>query len=541
MRQFTPRASDWSLPFTLPIFRPGFPHGVFMRTRRTGALLLFGLTLSACAGPATRVSPVAAPVPAAEQAEATITANDMYARIAFLADDALRGRNTPSPGLEVAAAYIASEFRRMGLEPAGDNGTYLQRYPFITRVLDTEAAAVELRAGDTRTTLTYAVDTYVSPGRPATAESQVVYAGSIVDPAHGDALRGRVVAISAPDAFDRTFRAQVARARAIATAAGARALLVVLGPSASQGDIARQASAAASTRAIQPEVPVAFVRRDQAVAAFRAAGSDLAALEARSASAPVAVDGLTVTVTAPFRDTDHRPPNVAAVLPGSDPALRDTYIVLSAHFDHVGVGAPDATGDSIYNGADDDASGTAGILEVAEAFASLPVPPRRSLLFLAVSGEEKGLLGSRWFSDNPTVPIEAIVANVNLDMIGRNAPDSIVVIGQEFSSMGPLVQRIATERPDLGLTVAEDIWPEENFFFRSDHFNFARKEIPALFFFAGVHEDYHRPSDHVEKIDTDKAARITRLVYWLTSALANDPQPPQWTGEGLERVRQLTQ
>lgn len=107
--------------------------------------------------------------------------------------------------------------------------------------------------------------------------------------------------------------------------------------------------------------------------------------------------------------------------------------------------------------------------------------------------------------------------------------------------MGPLVQRIATERPDLGLTVAEDIWPEENFFFRSDHFNFARKEIPALFFFAGVHEDYHRPSDHVEKIDTDKAARITRLVYWLTSALANDPQPPQWTGEGLERVRQLTQ
>src|SRR5690606_41403844 len=106
-----------------------------------------------------------------------------------LADDALRGRNTPSPGLEVAAAYIASEFRRMGLEPAGDNGTYLQRYPFITRVLDTEAAAVELRAGDTRTTLTYAVDTYVSPGQPATAESQVVYAGSIVDPAHGDALQ----------------------------------------------------------------------------------------------------------------------------------------------------------------------------------------------------------------------------------------------------------------------------------------------------------------------------------------------------------------
>lgn len=511
-----------------------------MRVRRF-AVLLLGAAAAACAGQPAPATPTAGPTSAAEQAEATITAGDIYARIAFLADDALRGRDTPSPGLEVAAAYIASEFRRMGLEPGGENGTYLQRYPFITRVLDVTQAAVELRAGDTRMTLTYGADMYTSPGQPATATSKVVYGGATLDPEHGAALRGNVVAISAPDVFDRTFRAQVARARAIASAAGARGLLVVLGPSATGKDITGQAGAAASTRGLQPEVPVAYVRRERAIAAFRAANADLAALEARSASAPVAIDGLTATITAPFRDTDHRPPNVAAILPGSDSLLRDTYIVLSAHFDHVGVGAPDASGDSIYNGADDDASGTAGMLEVAEAFAAMPVPPRRSLVFLAVSGEEKGLLGSRWYSDHPTVPIEQIVANVNLDMIGRNAPDSIVVIGQEFSSLGPLIQQIAGAQPDLGLTVAEDIWPEQNFFFRSDHFNFARREIPALFFFAGVHEDYHRPSDHVEKIDTDKAARIARLVYWLTSAVANDAQPPQWTDEGLERVRQLTQ
>lgn len=512
-----------------------------MRITRAAALLFAGLTAAACAGQPAPGTTTVAPGLAAQQAEATITANDMYARIAFLADDALRGRDTPSQGLEVAAAWIGSEFRRLGLEPAGDNGSYLQRYPFITRALDADQATAELRAGRTRIVLSYGADMYVSPGQPGATGSPVAYGGPTLDPEQAAAVRGTVVAISAPDAFDRTFRAQVARSRAIASAAGARGLLVVLGPSATTADIAAQARTAATSRSLQPEVPVVYVRRDQAVAAFRAAGADLAALEARSASAPVAIDGLTATINAPFKDTDHRPPNVAAILPGRDPALRDTYIVLSAHFDHVGVGAPDASGDSIYNGADDDASGTAGMLEVAEAFASLPVAPRRSILFLAVSGEEKGLLGSRWYSDNPTVPLEKVVANVNLDMIGRNAPDSIVVIGQEFSSLGPLIQGVAEAQPDLGLTVAEDIWPEQNFFFRSDHFNFARKEIPALFFFAGVHEDYHRPSDHVETIDTDKAARIARLVYWLTSAVANDPQPPQWTDEGLERVRQLTQ
>src|SRR5690606_6611656 len=157
-----------------------------------------------------------------------------------------------------------------------------------------------------------------------------------------------------------------------------------------------------------------------------------------------------------------------------------------------------------------------------------------------VRGEEKGLLGSRYYSDNPTVPLESIVANINVDMIGRNAPDSIVVIGQEYSSLGPLVNEVAAERPELGLTVAPDIWPQERFFFRSDHFNFARKEIPALFFFAGVHEDYHRPSDHVEKIDTDKAARVARLIFYTAYEIATRADAPRWTEEGLQEVRALT-
>jgi Zn-dependent M28 family amino/carboxypeptidase len=177
---------------------------------------------------------------------------------------------------------------------------------------------------------------------------------------------------------------------------------------------------------------------------------------------------------------------------------------------------------------------------VAEAFAALGTRPARSIIFLGVSGEEKGLLGSAWFSDHPTVPIGSIVANVNIDMIGRNAPDDIVVIGKTYSSLGDVVERAAAEnRSIVGLTPADDRWPEERFFFRSDHFHFARKEIPALFFFAGTHDDYHQPSDEVELLDVDKAARVARLVFFTSYAVATTPERPQWSPAGLREVRRM--
>jgi len=178
-------------------------------------------------------------------------------------------------------------------------------------------------------------------------------------------------------------------------------------------------------------------------------------------------------------------------------------------------------------------------MELAEAFSQLPVAPKRSIIFLGVSGEEKGLLGSSYFADNPTVPIDSIVANVNIDMIGRNNPDSVVVIGKDYSSLGPLLEQINTQHPELRMTTSDDLWPEQRFFFRSDHFNFARREVPAIFFFTGTHEDYHRPSDTVDKIDTDKITRIARLIFYYTNAIANDEARPQWDPEGLEEVRRL--
>ena len=178
-------------------------------------------------------------------------------------------------------------------------------------------------------------------------------------------------------------------------------------------------------------------------------------------------------------------PNTVGILEGSDPALKREYLVFSAHMDHIGVtpGLPD----SVNNGADDDASGTTGVIELAEAFSRPGARPRRSIIFLTVSGEEKGLWGSRYFSEHPPVPVDRIVADLNIDMIGRNWPDTIVAIGKEHSDLGATLERVNRAHPELGMTAIDDQWPEERFYFRSDHYNFARKGVPILFFFNGVH------------------------------------------------------
>jgi len=446
--------------------------------------------------------------PAPGDPAATITATDMRNRIAYLASDALRGRDTPSPGLDTAAAWIAREFQRLGLEPGGENGTFFQRYPFTIRTLTGQATWEGLR---------YGADFFVSPGTPLDIQGELaVIKGALTD-APAASMRGRVVVTTVTGRMDRAWRTAVNSARNAAQFAGATGLIVVLDSVVSEDDVRQAAASFTTTRTASPLSSVAFVR----------------AQALKQSSGPVAI-------RIPADVIDHQPPNVAAILRGSDPALRDTYVVLSAHMDHVGVGRPDATGDSIYNGADDDASGTSAVVEIAEAMASLPQRPARSVLFLLVSGEEKGLLGSRYYSEHPTVPAKSIVANVNIDMIGRNAPDTVVAIGQEYSSLGQLMHDIVRTHPELGLTASKDLWPQERFFFRSDHFNFARLEIPAIFFFSVAHVSLKHKSDEVEKIDADKAARIARLAYYLTHEIASRREAPQWTPEGLREVRALT-
>ena len=316
---------------------------------------------------------------AAQQAAATITGGDVARRIELLAHDSLRGRATPSPELDAAARWIASEFGELGLQP----------------LLDATADGLGFVQW-------YEVPHPRDPGQPGTPQQ----------PSAGDA-------------------------------------------------------------------------------------------------------GL-------------RAPNVVGAILGSDPQLRDEYVVFSAHIDHVGVGRPDASGDSIYNGADDNASGTAVMMEVAEAMAALDPAPRRSLLFVLVSGEEKGLWGSEHFVNNAPVAVDNMVAAFNADMVGRNWPDTIVAIGKEHSDLGATLERVNARYPELGMTAIDDRWPDEQFYFRSDHINFARRGVPVLFFFNGTHADYHEPSDEADSIDADKAARIGRLLFHLGLEVADAEQRPVW-------------
>ncbi len=508
------------------------------------------LALAACAAPAPApVSPSASAVTFVPVGAQTITPRDIYARVSFLASDALRGRDTPSPGLEAAAAYLASEYLRLGLEPGGENGTFYQRYPFGTWALDTASVhfGTVLPGMEDNRMLAYGTDFFTSPAPLASGadmnHARLVFAGPLgaegLPP--GD-YRGAAPMVRVPGEYSRDWRAEVARARTDAREAGAVALVVVVDP-AFPAERFRQLAADSRVpqRGMLPddEIAVFYLTSAAGEALVARAGIPAARLGA-APGAPIPLDGVEAHFAATARSiAPQGAPNVVAVLPGSDPSLRNEYVVLSGHFDHVGVGLP-VDGDSIYNGADDDASGTAGILEVAEALASLAEAPRRSVVFLHVSGEEKGLVGSRWFTDHPTLPLERIVANVNVDMIGRNAPDSVVVIGKDYSSLGAVVNEVGSRHPELGLTVSDDLWPEERFFFRSDHFNFARKEIPALFFFTGVHEDYHRPSDEVEKLDVDKTSRVSQLIFYTVADIANAAERPKWDPAGLEAVRALT-
>ncbi|MGK7310826.1 MAG: M28 family peptidase [Candidatus Longimicrobiales bacterium M2_2A_002] len=517
--------------------------------KRIAALVLPALLAAGCTTSSAGSESAMALGAAAE----TITAAEMHSRITFLASDELRGRDTPSPGLDTAAQWVAEQLASFGLQPAGEEG-WFQRYPYPAMGLDAGETRLHIAAGATHT-FTYGTEFWAEPGATPAEAAGIVYVGAALTDDAEVADRVVLMRLSADleearDGWrlDRRARAVAYRTVALAAEAGAAAVVFVLDPSFTEDAV--EALAAVAERPVRvlggvdddATPPAFYLLHDAGLRIFRMAGLDGATLLSGAAlDRPIPLPGVTARVGAPRHALDDaRPPNVVGVLPGGDPVLRDEYVVVTAHMDHVGVGRPDETGDSIYNGADDDASGTAVLVEVAQALASMDSVPRRSVLFVAVSGEEKGLLGSSWFAEHPTVPLEAMVANVNIDMVGRNAPDSIVVIGQEYSSLGPLVRRIARENPQLGLTVSEDLWPEERFFFRSDHFSFAAREIPALFFFAGTHEDYHGPGDEVDEVDTDKTARVGRLVLYLTHAIADSPEPPEWDRDGLETVRRLT-
>jgi hypothetical protein len=455
-------------------------------------------------------------------AVSSITVADFQERIGILAHDSMRGRNTPSPELIETAEYVATQFETAGLSP-GVGDSYLQWYPLsVVSPGPDDSQALAITGPDGTLSLALGDEFAAIPVAEEASGSGALLPISSLD--------------SLPDASGRVLALAVNRQNigsvfegireATQTSGAAGALLVV----ESDGFYERLRGFFSGSRMTLGEfeglsAPIMLVPASALPTALSAAILGSAAWKS----------GWSAELRSAASVREERALNTIGWIEGADPELKREYVIFTAHMDHVGVGRA-VDGDSIYNGADDDASGTATVMELAEAFGQTTPRPRRSLVFMTVSGEEKGLLGSRWYSEHPLFPLGNTVANINIDMVGRNWQDTIVAIGKDESSLGPLVESVAAEHPELTMMVIDDQWPEENFYFRSDHYNFARNGVPILFFFNGTHPDYHRPSDEPAKIEYEKTARIAKLLYYLGLQIANADARPEWTPEAYERV-----
>ena len=497
-----------------------------------------------------------------------VTPAALEKHIRFLASDGLRGRGTGTPGYDSAARYVAARFGELGLDSGGTEG-WFQPIAF-RRAKAVEGSSLVLAGRSGRRALVAYRDyvptpNFVQPRSEVTAP--LVFAGFGVtaperdyDDYEGVDAKGKIVVLltGAPAAFPPAERAHYATPRLKAQNAvsrGAVGLLVVRTRDQSfpwerlvrqaRGGGMRWVDEKGEPADVFPQIRGAATLSDSAAAElFAGAPASLDdVLTAAAAGDPPAFD-LPVRAALRTVSTHERlaSPNVAAMLRGSDPRLREEVVVYSAHLDHLGVGEP-VKGDSIYNGALDNASGTAALLEVARSFTELPAPPRRSVLFLAVTGEEMGLLGSDYFAAHPTVPIERIVANVNIDGLGMLYPlREIVPLGAEHSTLDSAVIRAARR---LGIALGPDPFPQEVFFVRSDQYSFVRRGVPSLFPFLGMQSDsgvdaparfkewlatrYHTPQDDVDQpMDLQAAAVHAQLGFLVGVEIANADERPAW-------------
>jgi Zn-dependent M28 family amino/carboxypeptidase len=492
----------------------------------------------------------------------------MKAHVMFLASDPMKGRDAGSPEYDIAAQYVAAQFYAAGLRPGGDNGSYLQQVPLITVKAKDQGSISWAPAGGAATPLVFGTD-YVPGTNAAKATTSVsggvVFAGyGIVEPTIGRDdyagvdVRGKIVVLfaGAPKSFHPELRAHFGSAptkRQIAEAKGAAGVLVIEGPtSAKAGGFKRLAESYNRPRVTwatkagagfdpAPRAP-ALGSISQAFAA-KLFGSRWAEI-ARGAESDetrfkaVAIPG-TMTAAINTEWTPLPSSNVVGVLPGSDPKLRNEYVVLSAHLDHVGVGTA-VNGDAIYNGAEDNAVGIASLVEEAKRFKASGTAPKRSILFLAVTAEEKGLVGSEYFANNPTVPKAAMVADVNLDMpIITYKFEDVIAFGAERSTLGPIVKKAAAS---IGVGFSPDPMPDQGLFVRSDHYRFVQQGVPSVFLWPGqagpgkaavedfFNNHYHKPSDEAWQpaLDWSQGVRFIDVNYAIAREIADGAERPRW-------------
>jgi len=462
-------------------------------------------------------------------------------RIGIIADDSMQGRATPSRGLEQTAQYVASEFRRSGLKPGAAGGSYIQRFGVTRWVIDAGASTVTLVSRGGRHVARVGTDArYIIgkvPDQPVRGSVVLIAAADSSDLLAGADVRDKLVLLVLD--FSRPLAANLNQKITELAAAGPKAVLVLSNrDSATFAQRLADASRPRLERNGTPAgtgAPVVELHERAVGAALTELGIDPPRLRslARAERRPVA--GLTIELRLEKQvSSQGLVPNVVGILEGSDSLLRNEYLVYSAHTDHIGI-RPGGN-DSISNGADDNASGVAGLLELAEAFAQPGMRPRRSILFLAPGAEEDGLLGSAHFTEHPTVPLSRVVANINMDLIGRNWPDSVIAVGLDHTDLGKTLQAVVRAHPELRMTPIPDRWPEERIFYRSDHYNFARKGVPILFFTSGTHPDYHQPSDEASRIDVEKQARLVQLLFYLGAQVADTVSRPQWYADRYREI-----
>lgn len=504
------------------------------------------------------------PLNAQKRGLESIRREDLSAHMKFLASDELEGRDTGAPGLYVAARYLASQAERLGLEPAGPGGDYFQQYLIHERSIDTERSQATITAGDSSVVNGEPFYMFPSPRADRTViEGGVVFAGYGIrseeegyDDFEGLDIKDKIVLIMsrAPmneegnettvggDAYSgmMSFRRKIPAI----FAKEPKAVLLVFDPKSGVRSLRDLSSMMADylsrSRSLEPaEQPggdtgdrprLLIIDRSLADQLLRVAGKDLEQVqqEIDRARAPHSfiLEGIALKMELAMADTGVEVPNVFGMIRGSDPDLSDEMILYLAHFDHVG---EDGNG-GIFNGADDNASGTAGLVEIAEAFMNEKKPPRRSVGFLWVSAEEIGLFGSGYFADNPLVPIDRIATVINLDMIGRTknrddeqsdrrgltitGKDTVKVIGGLQSSLVMEMNEESLRETGLvGEYRYNDLTHPDRYFYRSDHINFARKDIPVLFYSTGTHKDYHTVNDTEDRIDYDTFLKMVRLSY----------------------------
>jgi len=507
----------------------------------------------------------------------------MLENIKVLSSDEYAGRAPASSGEALATSYIEEQFKKVGLAPGNPDGTYFQSVPLVGIKADPRARLVFTdEAGAKRETLQFAEDfvawtKHLEPQVAVVAD--VVFAGyGVVAPEYqwddfkDVDVRGKIIVVlindpPVPDPHDpskldeKTFKGKAMTYYGRwtykfeeAAAKGARGCLIVhqTGPAGYPWGVVRNSNTGEQFSLVSADqgksrcAVEGWITYEKARELFALGGQDFDALEKSAATREFRPVDLHVRGSLGLRNTIRtiNSRNVVGKLAGSDPLVRDEYVIYTAHWDHLGIG-PEVNGETIYHGAVDNASGVAGLVEIADALAHLDPPPRRSILFLSVTAEEKGLLGSQYYAEHPLYPLTKTLAEINMDglnMLGRTRDIEVIGLGQ--STLDDVLTAVAAEQ---GRVVRPDSEPEKGFYYRSDHFNFAKQGVPALDPDSGVDfigkpagwglemrdkftsEDYHKPSDKIKPYwDLSGTVEDLRLLGEVGYRVASAPDFPTW-------------